>query len=73
MISLDQMHKGESAVIKGFKDQVLSKRLIELGCLPGETVRLLKFAPLGCPWAIEVSGTQLSIRKQEAASILVEV
>lgn len=43
-----------------------------MGCLPGETVRLNKQAPLGCPISINVSGYELSLRKGEAATVLIE-
>ena len=59
-------------MIKGFTDEVLSVKLMEMGCLPGTEVCLQLIAPFGDPIAIEVAGYQLSLRKQEAASILIE-
>jgi len=43
-----------------------------MGCLPGEKIKLTKIAPLGDPIAIEVSGYELSMRKQEAAAVMLE-
>jgi len=43
-----------------------------MGCLPGEQITFERVAPLGDPIAISVAGYQLSIRKEEAATILVE-
>ncbi len=47
-------------------------RLRELGILPGTTVRLVRLAPLGDPIEIDVRGFHLSLRKSEAAEILIE-
>ena len=44
-----------------------------MGCLPGEKIKLSNIAPLGDPIAIEVSGYLLSLRKQEAATIVVKI
>ncbi len=73
MLSLAQLEKGQKAVIRSFTDTALSTRLIEMGCLPGEEVLLSKKAPLGCPYAIQVAGYELSLRKEEAASVLIEL
>lgn len=73
MTSLDELKKGQSAVIKSFSNDALSAKLIEMGCLPGERVSVSKKAPLGCPFAITVAGYELSLRKEEASTIFVEL
>lgn len=73
MASLAQLKKGQKAVILSFTDEALSAKLIEMGCLPGEQVVLSRTAPLGCPFAINISGYELSLRKEEAASVLIEL
>jgi len=70
--NLSQLKLNEKATIKGFTDEVLSLKLMEMGCLPGTEVSMQLIAPLGDPIAIEVAGYQLSLRKQEASSILIE-
>ncbi len=62
----------ERAIIKGFTDEVLSVKLMEMGCLPGTEISLELIAPWGGPIAISVSGYQLSLRLTEASSILIE-
>jgi len=47
-------------------------RLRELGILPGTIIRLVRLAPLGDPIEIDVRGFHLSLRKSEAADILLE-
>lgn len=73
MTSLDQLEKGQSAIISSFNNSALSTKLIEMGCLPGEVVSLSKKAPLGCPYAIRVAGYELSLRREEASTIMVEL
>jgi len=72
MKTLDQLKPGESGVIKEFTQRDLALKLIEMGCLPGEKIKITKIAPLGDPIAIEVSGYELSMRKQEASAVLLE-
>ena len=72
MRNLTHLNIPEKAIIKGFTDETLSVKLMEMGCLPGTEVSLELIAPLGDPIAIEVAGYQLSLRKTEASSILLE-
>jgi ferrous iron transport protein A len=72
MITLDNLKLGQSATVREFTDDFLSLKLTEMGCFPGEVVKLTNIAPFGDPIAIEVSGYQLSLRKQEAHTVIVE-
>lgn len=69
--TLAQLSKGKSAIIKGFDDDTLALKLIEMGCMPGEKITLQQIAPLGCPFAFEVNGTLLSLRKSEAQHVFI--
>ncbi len=69
---LGELKTGESAVILSFTDLEMSLKFLEMGCIPGELVQLERTAPLGDPIAISVSGYLLSMRKAEAATIIVE-
>lgn len=73
MESLDHLKIGQTAIIRSFSNDVLSSKLIEMGCMPGEVVSLSKTAPLGCPMAINIAGYELSLRKDEASSVLIEL
>ena len=72
MKNITHLKLHEKAIIKGFTDETLSVKLMEMGCLPGTEISLELIAPWGDPIAIEVAGYQLSLRKKEASSILVE-
>jgi len=64
-----QMRPGEIGIVSGFTDEFLSVKLMEMGCLPGASVRFNFTAPLGDPVCISVSGYELSLRLEEAATI----
>ena len=50
----------------------LRRRLMDMGVLVGEVVRVEKVAPLGDPIEITVKNYNLSLRKKEAEGILLE-
>lgn len=64
-----EMKPGETGIISGFTDDVISVKLMEMGCLPGSPVRFNFKAPFGDPVCISVSGYELSLRLDEAATI----
>lgn len=51
----------------------LRRRLLDMGVLVGESVRVVKVAPLGDPIEVTVKSYHLSLRRQEAQGIAVEV
>ncbi len=69
---LTEVAKGKNVKIKEFADNDLFIKLMEMGCVPGEIIYIDKIAPLGDPISVSVSGYILSLRKEEAANILVE-
>ena len=70
---LSELKRGQRAVIDSFTDYETSLKLLEMGCIPGEEIEVVRIAPLGDPMAIIVSGYQLSLRKDEAAVMKVKV
>ncbi|MBD3748413.1 MAG: ferrous iron transport protein A [Sphingobacteriales bacterium] len=68
-MKLSQLEIGEQGIIKEFTDLEMSVKLMEMGCLPGELIKVERIAPLGDPIAVSVSGYQLSLRKKEASTI----
>jgi len=43
-----------------------------MGLLPGTTIEIVRFAPMGDPIELKIRGYHLSLRKEEAKGILVE-
>ncbi len=46
-----------------------AKRLMEMGVVPGASVRVIKSAPFGCPMEIRVRGYNLALRRSEAGAV----
>ena len=71
--TLDKMQPGERAMICEMNgDDEAVERLMELGLVEGTSLVLHKFAPLGDPLEIVARGYHLSLRRHEAAFIVVE-
>jgi ferrous iron transport protein A len=51
---------------------VLSRRLGELGFVPGTEVRLVRRAPLGDPIEIELRGYRVCLRSEQLVGLMVE-
>ena len=49
------------------------QRLLDMGVVPGTPVKVERIAPLGDPIEVTIKGYHLSLRKEEAANILVAV
>lgn len=71
--NLAELKIGQSAIIDSFTDKDMALKLLEMGCTPGEVVKLDRIAPLGDPIAISVAGYLLSLRKAEASTVLVSL
>ncbi|MCS6874817.1 MAG: ferrous iron transport protein A [Pyrinomonadaceae bacterium] len=65
--TLATLSAGESAIIKSIREgSTISKRLMEMGLLPGAYVEVVKEAPFGSPVQIRIKGYNLALRKSEA-------
>jgi ferrous iron transport protein A len=69
---LSEIAIGATVVIKSFENNEIFLKLMEMGCVPGEVIKVEQKAPLGDPIAITVSGYNLSLRLDEAENIFVE-
>ncbi len=70
LASLAPGQKGKIAAIELPGSQ--KGRVMEMGLTVGTTIEVVKIAPLGDPVEYKVRGGHLSLRKAEAALILVE-
>jgi ferrous iron transport protein A len=73
-ISLKQMSVGDAGRVAGFGDgpKAYRRKLLSLGLTPGTALKVTRYAPMGDPVEIQVRGFSLSLRKDEAASLMVE-
>ena len=72
--TLDKFSIGESGVVKTVvADGRIKRRLFDMGITPGAEVYLRKRAPLGDPIEITIRGYELTLRKNEAICVTMEV
>ncbi len=72
-MTLDKLGKGESAVIVKVGGQgELRQHFLDMGVIPGQTLTLTKFAPLGDPMELLINGYSLTLRLADAAEIEIE-
>ena len=72
MKRLSEIGIGKKVIIKSFENDDIFIKLMEMGCIPGEMIRVEQKAPLGDPISITVAGYNLSLRLNEADHIFVE-
>ncbi len=73
MATVADLRYGQKGIIKDFTEHILPIKLLELGCLPGNSVELLQIAPFNDPIYINLSGSHLAIRRSLAALIELEI
>lgn len=72
-ITLRDISVGERArVVKLSGEGALKRHIMDMGVTKGVEVFVRKVAPLGDPLEVSVRGYELSLRKSEAESVLVE-
>ncbi|MGX7196241.1 ferrous iron transport protein A [Enterococcus olivae] len=72
-LSLDQLAVGEQGkVVSIYGEGPIRRRLMDMGITQKINIRVHKLAPLGDPIEVTLRGYELSLRKDEAALILVE-
>lgn len=71
-ITADKLKSGNAAVVVSLAcTGAVRRRLIDMGITPGADISLVKKAPFGDPLEFRIRGYELSLRKSEAALILV--
>ena len=73
-MTLKDLNIGETAVVGTVGGEgALRQHFLDMGLIPGEEVALVKFAPMGDPMELQLRGYVLTLRKEDARSIEVEV
>ena len=71
---LDEFKIGETGLVKLVNgDGRFRRRLLDMGVTPGTIIYLRKKAPLGDPLEITLRGYELTLRKDEAQLVVLEV
>ena len=72
-MNLSMLKPGEGGrIIKIGAIGAMKIRLMDMGVLVGEDVKVVKVAPLGDPIEVKIKNYSLSLRKKEAMNIMVE-
>jgi DtxR family Mn-dependent transcriptional regulator len=72
-VPLSLLEPGEKGrVVKVGGEGPIRKKIVEMGLVPGTTIEVEKLAPLGDPVEFKVKGYHLSLRKEEAARVLIQ-
>ena len=70
MKTLRDVSVGETVVVKKLNgEQVLKRRLMDMGITKDSEIYVSKTAPLGDPVEITIRGYELSVRKDDASCI----
>ena len=73
-MTLDELKIGQSAIItKVGGDGALRQHFLDMGVIPGSELTLVKFAPMGDPMQLLIHGYELTLRKDDAAKIDIEI
>ena len=73
IIKLSEFKIGEKGIVKKLTgEKAISSRLLQMGVVAGTEIRVERVAPLGDPIEVNLKGYHLSLRKEEAESILME-
>lgn len=73
IITADQLKKGQKGIIQNFESNNLPTKLLEMGCLPGNTIQLIQAAPLSDPIHYLIEESSIAIRKETAKLIAVAI
>ena len=69
-MTLETLRPGQSARIEAVGgDGALRQHFLDMGVIPGATVRVMKLAPLGDPMELRIHGYELTLRLSDAAKI----
>lgn len=73
MDTVATMQKGQIGIIRDVDLDLIPLKLLEMGCLPGNQVRLVQVAPFNDPLYLDINGSHLAIRKEVAAQIHIDL
>jgi Fe2+ transport system protein FeoA len=71
-MKLSELKRGEKGVIKGYSDEDLYLKLMEMGFIRGETVTVVETGYFEDPMAFKICGYIVSLRKSEASAIEID-
>ena len=74
MFTVDDLKPGQTGIVLKIEcDEMLRRRIVDMGITPGTQIIMKRIAPFGDPIQINVRGYALSIRKSEARNIKIKL
>ncbi|HBR57519.1 MAG TPA: hypothetical protein DEA22_08625 [Blastocatellia bacterium] len=74
VMKLSDLQIGARATVMAINDvNTTTRRLMEMGVVPGVSVKMIKAGPFGDPIEIRLIGYNLAIRRNEAEAVQVEI
>ena len=71
-MTLRELEIGKSAVVESVAGEgALRQHLLDMGVIPGASLRIIKYAPMGDPMEVKIHGYELTLRLAEAEHIAV--
>lgn len=71
---LNELKLLAKGTIKSIKSSgALKRKLLDMGIVPGSQLEVVRVAPLGDPVEVRIKGYNLSLRKEEAKQVTIEV
>jgi len=71
-MKLSDLKRGETGIIRGYLDEELYLKLMEMGLIQGEKISVVETGFFEDPMAFKVCGYIVSLRKSEAAAIEID-
>lgn len=68
-LALAELKIGQKATILDVNTEEIPLKLLEMGCLPGNTVELIQVAPFGDPLYFIINDSHVAIRIETAQHI----
>lgn len=69
-MTLADLKNGETRKVVAIRgEDAVARRLMEMGVIPGVSVRMVKSAPFGDPLEIRVRSYSLALRRNEAETV----
>ncbi len=72
-ITVGDLKIGQKGIIVDFDIDTIPLKLLEMGCLPGNSIELIQIAPFGCPLYFNVNDSHVAIRLETAKEIKVVI
>jgi ferrous iron transport protein A len=72
-VTLAELKRGQQGIIIDVSSDFIPLKLIEMGCLPGNTVELLQVAQFSDPMYLNINDSHVAIRKETAQHVIIKI